>query len=268
MREARRPDGSTDDESDARPARCPGSSTSRPLRASKADRRNHQRRDWHSLTLFSLLAIDRSRLVIHDWSMVEQCPGITKENRQCRRMQKVVPCYHHRRWWTAPADVPPVRVGNVPGRSASEIAESSDWRESTIKNIGIIIDRPTWRPGRRPGGSVQCAILASMARELIEIGDIPRTAVAEVINSVLTRRRPPLLAGWLTEGLADNLPVPDVTGLTQVAQGLQILGILLCSVLGKDLAGCPCLRDLTNGVGKELAAGIVDREFAAAVSGR
>jgi hypothetical protein len=58
-----------------------------------------------------------------------------------------------------------------------------------------------------------------------------------------------------------------MTGLTEVARGLQILGILMCSVFGKDLADCPCLRDLTNAVGKEVAAGIVDREFSAAVSG-
>jgi hypothetical protein len=44
--------------------------------------------------------------------------------------------------------------------------------------------------------------------------------------------------------LASNIPLPTDAKMIAVARGVQIAGILLCVMDGRDLTKCECFRDL------------------------
>jgi hypothetical protein len=46
------------------------------------------------------------------------------------------------------------------------------------------------------------------------------------------------------EELASNIPLPSDVKMVAVARGLQIAGVLLCVMDGRDLTKCECFIDL------------------------
>jgi hypothetical protein len=54
----------------------------------------------------------------------------------------------------------------------------------------------------------------------------------------------PDLARAFAEELASNIPLPSDVKMIAVARGLQIAGVLLCVMDGRDLAKCECFIDL------------------------
>lgn len=120
--------------------------------------------------------------------------------------------------------------------------------------------------------TTRCQALASFAQDILSGRDKIHHSIGELgvwamkaIQDLLPfgfGRRTEALQRALARKLAEAIPVPGITDhLTVIGRGLQILGIVLCSLQDYDIARCACFEDMLNEQGKQMTKG--DHRFSA-----
>jgi hypothetical protein len=90
-----------------------------------------------------------------------------------------------------------------------------------------------------------------MARSILDA----KTQIHRVVGTLFGRAVSALVASdparAFTEELASNIPLPSDIKMIAVARGIQITGVLLCIMDGRDLTKCECFIDLALAETKE-----------------
>jgi hypothetical protein len=139
---------------------------------------------------------------------------------------------------------------------------SSSWQEA-VADRATDYAQTAWQRLKRSRRKRNCKALACIARSILAAKAQLHKSVGRVTGwaaGVLGASDP---AQAFYEELASNIPLPTDAKLIAVARGVQIAGILLCVMDGKDLTKCECFIDLALAETKErvdqiLVAGMSD----------
>jgi hypothetical protein len=102
-----------------------------------------------------------------------------------------------------------------------------------------VIDRLTAK-----WNSKQCRKLAKSARRLLKTKNIVHQILAYFVDRLLLALGYPSPARIFVCELACRLPVPFYSKIAAAARIIQISGICLCCMNGRDLTECECMIDL------------------------
>jgi hypothetical protein len=96
----------------------------------------------------------------------------------------------------------------------------------------------------------RCRVLADLARGILAVKDEAHKAVGSLAGWIVS------LLGWgrleqrFVQELARSIPLPMETKAIATARGVQVTGVLLCVLSGRDLTKCQCFVDLALGEAK------------------
>jgi hypothetical protein len=96
-----------------------------------------------------------------------------------------------------------------------------------------------------------CDDLAALARNILPGEELLHAAVGRTASGILGLLGRPRIERVFAQELAQRIPLPVDMQLSAAARGLQIAGIYICVVGGRDLVECACLRDVLGEEGKE-----------------
>ncbi len=122
---------------------------------------------------------------------------------------------------------------------------TGSWQDAVTDRVASYITSPATRRRlvrRRPRR--QCRALALLAAAILAGKQQAHDLVGQSAGWVVSRLGAGEVAQVVARELAARLPLPSDAQLVAVARGLQITGILLCVVDGRDLTRCPCFIDL------------------------
>jgi hypothetical protein len=128
---------------------------------------------------------------------------------------------------------------------------SGGWQEAVADRITDYAGS-AWPRLRRSHRKRDCKALASIARSILEV----KAQIHKAIGRVLSRAAGALGAGAaaraFAEELASNIPLGPVDAkMVAVARGIQVAGIVLCTLDDRDLTKCQCFIDLALAETKE-----------------
>ncbi len=183
------------------------------------------------------------------------CGADTTNGRQCRRLVKSAGdrCFQHR-YGSAPGLSPAARAPLlVPLRRIQErerVAEagalcggllSYRWQAAVAERIADYA-RPALERLSRHRRKRNCRALARIARSILD-ADTPnsKSGLSGWVADVLGASDAALA---FAEQLASALPLAPAVKMVAVARGIQVTGVLLCAMDGRDLAECECFVDL------------------------
>lgn len=87
-----------------------------------------------------------------------------------------------------------------------------------------------------------CKALAQMAREILKAKDHIHELAGELAGDVAGVKGTPLA---FTRELVANIPLKPIDAkMTSAARGIQVIGILLCVMTGRDVTRCQCFSAL------------------------
>ncbi|GGU23781.1 hypothetical protein [Streptomyces violascens] len=109
----------------------------------------------------------------------------------------------------------------------------------------------TWKKLVRQHRRRDCDDLARLARSILEGKERLHDVVARTAGGLLAWLGRPKIERVFAQELARSIPLPVDAQLSTAARGLQIAGIYVCVVGGRDLADCACLRDVLRVEGEE-----------------
>jgi hypothetical protein len=140
---------------------------------------------------------------------------------------------------------------------------SDGWQEA-VADRATDYAQTAWERLSRSRRKRNCKALARIARSILAA----KAQIHRLIGKLVGWAAGALGAGGaaraFTEELAANIPIGPVDAkMIAVARGVQIAGILLCVMDGRDLEKCECFRDLALAETKErvkqiLMAGMSD----------
>ncbi len=198
-----------------------------------------------------------------------ECGAETLKGTSCRRRARTVPCYQHRGW----------RGSNSPGsgnhavNSARRAAggptgrlPGKRWRQQARDRACVIAGRSSWPRGSATASIGGCEDLARLARSLLEANAGVQREAAEVVANCLAGNRSTALVRDLAAGLLAVAPPPPLNHVKQVARGVQLLGILVCTTTGVPAAHCACLHDLHTELGQDGLDQAIEGQFSALVT--
>jgi hypothetical protein len=117
------------------------------------------------------------------------------------------------------------------------------WAATVADRASTYVTARTWERLRRRG-SRQCAGLAGLARAILDgkkqLHDLVGWSAGRLVGLLGLGR----LEQRLAQELAAQLPLPIDAQAAAVARGLQVTGVYLCVLDGRDLERCECLKDL------------------------
>jgi hypothetical protein len=96
-----------------------------------------------------------------------------------------------------------------------------------------------------------CDDLAALARNILRGEELLHAAVGRTASGILGLLGRPRIERVFAQELAQRIPLPVDMQLSAAARGLQIAGIYICVVGGRDLVECACLRDVLGEEGEE-----------------
>ena len=97
-----------------------------------------------------------------------------------------------------------------------------------------------------------CKALASLAQSILEAKAQLHKAVGRLFGRITGAMGADETARAFAEELASNIPLGSVDAkMVAVARGIQVAGILLCVIDGKDLTDCECFVGLALAETKE-----------------
>ncbi|MGP3922285.1 hypothetical protein [Streptomyces sp. 8N616] len=109
----------------------------------------------------------------------------------------------------------------------------------------------TWKRLVRRHRKRGCDDLAQLARNILKGKDQLHEAVGRAAGGLFGLLGRPKIERIFAQELARRIPLPVDAKLSAAARGLQIAGIYVCIVSGRDLADCACLRDVLKVEGKD-----------------
>jgi hypothetical protein len=127
---------------------------------------------------------------------------------------------------------------------------SEGWQEA-------VADRATdyaataWQRLARTRRKRNCKALARIARLILQAKAQIHKAVGWTFGRAFATLGVGDPAQAFMRELASNIPLPTDAKMIAVARGVQIAGILLCVMDGRDLTKCECFRDLAIAETKE-----------------
>jgi hypothetical protein len=142
------------------------------------------------------------------------------------------------------------------------VLTDGSWEQAVA---GRLADRAgdTWQRLTRSRRKRNCKKLAQMARTILKLQDQVHQIAGELaghVASVAGVRGAPL---DFTRELVKRIPIGPVDAkLTAVARTIQIAGIVLCLMDGRDLTRCDCFIDLALAETKERVSQILEAGLA------
>jgi hypothetical protein len=114
-----------------------------------------------------------------------------------------------------------------------------------------------WERLSRSRRKRNCKALAEIARSILTA----KTQIHKAVGGLFGWAAGALGAGdparAFYQELMSNIPLPVDAKMIAVARGVQVAGILLCVMEGRDLAKCECFRDLALAEAKERVSQIL-----------
>ncbi|WP_326560021.1 hypothetical protein [Micromonospora sp. NBC_01796] len=96
-----------------------------------------------------------------------------------------------------------------------------------------------------------CKGLARLARAALDGKDWLHGRIGDLVGLLLELLGTPRVARDFGKEVAKRIPLPWDQQLVAVARGMQIAGIAVCVVNGRNLAKCDCFIDVVVNEGKE-----------------
>lgn len=139
----------------------------------------------------------------------------------------------------------------------------SDGWQQAVADRAADYGQTAWQRLSRSRRKRNCKALADIARSILEAKALIHKAVGWTFGRIVGALGAGDPAQAFAEELASNIPLPTDAKMIAVARGVQVAGILLCVMDGRDLAKCECFRDLALAETKErveqiLVAGMSD----------
>lgn len=122
---------------------------------------------------------------------------------------------------------------------------TAGWQDAVTDRVaGYITDKATRRRLVRRRPKRQCTALAQLASAILAAKQKTHDLVGRSTEWLASYFGAGEVAQVVARELASKLPLPSDAQFVAVARGLQITGILLCVVDGRELIRCPCFIDL------------------------
>lgn len=96
-----------------------------------------------------------------------------------------------------------------------------------------------------------CKGLARLARAALDGKDWLHGRIGALVEYLLLLLQAPRIVRLFGKEIARRFPLPLDHQLIVVARGMQLAGIVICALNGRDLAKCECFVDLVLREGKE-----------------
>jgi hypothetical protein len=134
---------------------------------------------------------------------------------------------------------------------------SGGWQEAVAERITDYAGS-SWQRLKRSHRKRNCEALARTARSILEAKAQIHKAVGRMFGWAAGALGADSAARAFTEELASNIPLGPIDGkMVVVARGVQVAGIVLCVMDGRDLTECQCFIDLALAETKERVARIL-----------
>ncbi len=138
---------------------------------------------------------------------------------------------------------------------------SSSWQEA-VADRATDYAQTAWQRLTRSRRKRNCKALARIARSILAAKAQLHKAIGWTFGRVAGALGAGDPAQAFAKELASNIPLPTDAKMIAAARGVQIAGILLCVMDGRDLTKCECFIDLAMAEAKER----VNRILVAAMS--
>lgn len=122
---------------------------------------------------------------------------------------------------------------------------SSGWQETVADQI-LAYAPTTWVRLRRSSRRRTCKALARLARGVLKTKTLIHKGIGQLTGWTVSKFGAGDATHAFAEELASNIPLPTDAKMVAVARGLQVAGILLCVMDGKDLERCDCFVELVR----------------------
>jgi hypothetical protein len=127
----------------------------------------------------------------------------------------------------------------------------SDGWQQAVADRAADYAQTAWERLSRSRRKRNCKALADIARSILAA----KTQIHKSVGGLFGWAAGALGAGDPAQAfyqeLMSNIPLPIDAKIIAVARGVQVAGILLCVMDGRDLAKCECFRDLALAEAKE-----------------
>ncbi|MFB6397070.1 hypothetical protein [Polymorphospora lycopeni] len=109
----------------------------------------------------------------------------------------------------------------------------------------------TWNSTRKAVGAGKCRALARLARGILTGQQRLHLTIGDFAGWVVGRLGSPPFARRLAEEIASRVPLPFIDDNAVIAaRGVQIIGITMCALDGRNLIDCACFQDVVIEEGK------------------
>lgn len=103
-----------------------------------------------------------------------------------------------------------------------------------------------------------CRGLARLARAALHGKDWLHNRIGDFVGFLLELISTPRVVRVFSREIAKRIPLPWDQQLVAVSRGMQIAGIAVCMINGRDLAKCECFIDVVINEGKERVRQLMD----------
>ncbi|MFV2105094.1 hypothetical protein [Micromonospora sp. LOL_015] len=103
-----------------------------------------------------------------------------------------------------------------------------------------------------------CKGLARLARAALDGKDWLHGLIGDLVGFLLELLSTPRVARAFGKEIAKRIPLPWDQQLVAVSRGMQIAGIAVCMINGRDLLKCECFVDVVVNEGKERVRQLMD----------
>ncbi|MET8278090.1 hypothetical protein [Micromonospora sp. NPDC005174] len=147
------------------------------------------------------------------------------------------------------------------------MAEAVDYFEATLA-VGAV-DAAVAQAARYAGDGVwnrltvdwsgrNCKGLARLARAALDGKDWLHDRIGDLVGFLLEWLSTPRIVRVFGKEIAKRLPLPWDQQLVAVSRGMQIAGIAVCMINGRELTKCECFIDVVIEEGKERVRQLMD----------
>lgn len=130
-------------------------------------------------------------------------------------------------------------------------AVSSDAVDAAAKRAAHYASDAVWSELTKDWRGRNCRWLARLARYTLQGKDWIHGLVGKLAVRIMELFGMPPIVRLFGEEVAKRLPLPWDHQLVAVARGMQVAGVLICIINGRDLMKCECFRDVVIDEGKE-----------------
>ena len=120
------------------------------------------------------------------------------------------------------------------------------------ERAGQYVSDETWDRIKRSWRTHNCTAFAKFARAILDGKKRLHSWIGKTAGFVASLMGANGVVRLLADEIASHVPLPFVDdNATIAARGVQITGIVMCVVQGRDLTECACFRDVVIEEGKE-----------------